>query len=114
MSELSILIGARIKELRKIKKISQMKLAEYCDLNRTFISDVELGKKNASIESIEKITEVLDISFEEFFNFSNVSFHGDNKIINEIVKKLKMRNERDQKFFLELLKDLLEWKRYCK
>ena len=60
-------IGMRIKELRGNKKISQEKLAEIADLDRTYVNSVENGKRNISIENIEKIAEALDVSIQEFF-----------------------------------------------
>ncbi|QQS35989.1 MAG: helix-turn-helix transcriptional regulator [Ignavibacteriales bacterium] len=60
-------IGKRIKELRDKKKISQEKLAELADLDRTYINTVERGKRNISIENIEKIATALDCTLQEFF-----------------------------------------------
>ena len=60
-------IGKRIRELRDFKKISQEKLAELADLDRTYISSVEKGKRNISIENIEKIVKALGFTLQEFF-----------------------------------------------
>lgn len=60
-------VGDRIKELRKIKGISQEKLAFKAELDRTYIAGVESGKRNLSIKSLEKILMALDVSFEDFF-----------------------------------------------
>ena len=61
-------IGNRIKELRNNAGISQMKLANLADLDRTYITSVENGKRNISIINIEKISKALNISLKEFFN----------------------------------------------
>jgi len=57
--------GLRIKELRLKKGISQEKLAEKAFLHRTYISSLELGKRNVSIENVEKLAKALecDIAF---------------------------------------------------
>jgi transcriptional regulator with XRE-family HTH domain len=60
-------IGLRIKELRKIKKLSQEKLGLEAGIDRTYVASVENGKRNISIENIEKLTLALGVSFEEFF-----------------------------------------------
>ena len=60
-------IGDRIRELRGGKKISQEKLAELADLDRTYISSVEKGKRNISIENIGKIAKALGCSLQDFF-----------------------------------------------
>jgi transcriptional regulator with XRE-family HTH domain len=60
-------LGARIKELRQQKGISQEKFAELADLDRTYISGIESGKRNISLEVISRIAGVFDISISELF-----------------------------------------------
>jgi transcriptional regulator with XRE-family HTH domain len=67
-------IGARIRELRKPQKLSQEYLAFLCDLDRTYVGSVENGKRNISIENIEKIARVLSISLRELFG-SGIKIH---------------------------------------
>ncbi len=59
--------GARIRELRKDAGLSQEKLAELAELHRTYISGVERGERNASLTSIVRIANALDISLSELF-----------------------------------------------
>lgn len=60
-------IGLRIKTLREKAGISQLELSNLADLDRTYISSVENGKRNISIVNIEKIANALRISMYEFF-----------------------------------------------
>ena len=55
MSEISKLIGQRIRNYRTQQKLSQEKLAELSGCHPTYIGQVERGEKNATLESIEKI-----------------------------------------------------------
>ena len=64
-------VGTRIRQIRKAKKISQEALANICELDRTYITSVECGKRNISIINLEKITDALDVSLQEFFSFTN-------------------------------------------
>ncbi len=59
--------GVTIRKIRQSKKISQESFAELCGLHRTYISDVELGKRNVSLENIDKIAIALDIQISELF-----------------------------------------------
>tara|TARA_R100000935_G_scaffold3278_1_gene8496 strand:+ start:760 stop:936 length:177 start_codon:yes stop_codon:yes gene_type:complete len=52
-------LGLKIKQLRNKIGISQEELAFRCDLHRTYVSSVELGKRNVSIRNIEKIALAL-------------------------------------------------------
>lgn len=62
-------IGNRIKELRKELGLSQEKLANNCELDRTYVASVENGKRNISIINLEKIVKALNISLKEFFDY---------------------------------------------
>lgn len=61
-------IGERIKELRSRQGISQESLAHLANLDRTYVNSVENGKRNISIENIEKIAKALKISIKDFFD----------------------------------------------
>jgi len=60
-------IGQRIRELRTKMGISQEQLALRSELDRTYMTSVENGKRNISIQNIEKIIDALETTFEEFF-----------------------------------------------
>lgn len=51
--------GLRVKELRKQQKISQERLAEISELDRTYISSIERGQRNVSLLNIVKIAAAL-------------------------------------------------------
>lgn len=59
--------GHTVRRLREHKGISQEKLAALCNLHRTYLSDVELGKRNISLENIEKIAFALEMSISQLF-----------------------------------------------
>lgn len=62
-------IGYRIKELRTEKNLTQEAVAFKAEIDRTFMNHVENGKRNVSVETLEKIiTAGLDSSFPEFFS----------------------------------------------
>lgn len=62
-------VGKRIKELRHKLGISQEELADRADVHRTYIASLEVGKRNVSIVTLEKIVKALDVSMSEFFEF---------------------------------------------
>lgn len=67
--DIKILVGKRVKELRNRLGISQEELADIAELDRTYITSVECGKRNISIVNIEKLAKALKVSLTEFFNF---------------------------------------------
>jgi len=68
MSEdITILLGCRIKELRKKTGMSQEKFALRIDMDRTYFASVESGKRNISVRNIKKIADGLEVSVSELF-----------------------------------------------
>lgn len=66
---IEIKVGNRIKQLRKKLGISQEELGFRSGVHRTYIASLEVGKRNVSISTLEKIVDALEVSFSEFFNF---------------------------------------------
>lgn len=60
-------LGKRIKELRVKKGLSQEKFALQISMDRTYLASVESGKRNVSINNIEKIANGLGITLEVLF-----------------------------------------------
>ena len=67
--DIKVAYGEKVKAIRKSQNVSQEKLAELAELDRTYISDIENGKRNVSIETVFKIAKALDKSIVNFFEF---------------------------------------------
>lgn len=61
--------GLKLKEIRLSKNISQEELSYRAELHRTYISSVELGKRNISLINIEKLADALECHIKDFFTF---------------------------------------------
>ncbi len=62
-------LGSRIRNLRLDKGYSQEVLAERAAIDRTYMSAIERGERNVSIEIVEKLAIALSITISELFNF---------------------------------------------
>ena len=62
-------VGKRVKELRNKIGISQEELVKTAQLDRTYITSVECGKRNISIVNIKKLANALNVTLKEFFEF---------------------------------------------
>ena len=58
-------LGDRVRILREREGLSQEKLALMVDIDRTYLLDLEKGRRNASIESLVKLSRGLDITLSE-------------------------------------------------
>ena len=110
MSSLALEIGQRIRNYRLQKKLSQEELAERCGLHPTYIGQVERGEKNATIESISKISAGLGISLNTLFE--NIETNG--KIENNypaqaysLVQSLPLTT---QEKLIEILQQIIQLK----
>lgn len=65
--EIRVAYGKAVRAIRQDKKISQEELGNLCGLHRTYISDIELGKRNVSLENIDKIAHALQVKKSELF-----------------------------------------------
>lgn len=65
MSDVAVRFGKRLREVREEAGISQERLAELATLHRTYVSSVERGKRNISIENIERLATALGISMRD-------------------------------------------------
>lgn len=61
-------VGQRIKQLRKELELSQEALALKAEVDRTYVTDVENGRRNVSLEILERLIKALNVSITEFFN----------------------------------------------
>lgn len=66
-SEILIKYGQVVRKIRLEKGFSQEMLADLSGLHRTYMSDVELGKRNVSLENIDRIANALGVSISEIF-----------------------------------------------
>jgi transcriptional regulator with XRE-family HTH domain len=61
--------GHKIKQLREQKEYSIEYLANIADIDRTYISDIEKGKRNVSLLIIEKLSKALEVKIQELFDY---------------------------------------------
>ena len=106
MSELAKIVGQRIRNYRIQKGLSQEKLAELSGCHPTYIGQLERGEKNATLESIERITSALQISlstlFEKIDNNSGDSRNIPLECYDLIASKTHGEQEQIYKILLEM------------
>ena len=69
MSSIAKTLGIRIRNCRTSQKLRQEKLAELCGCHPTYIGQLERKKKNATVESVEKIARALGVPLWELLRF---------------------------------------------
>lgn len=99
------LLGERIKELRKAKKLSQDKLSEQVDIDPKHLSRIEVGSSYPSLNTLEKIAIALNVEIKEFFEFEHLSSRKE--LINNTIKLLKETDEERIKLISKVIKAIV-------
>jgi len=81
------LLGKRIQEIRKIRKLTQEQVAEFVDVDTTSISNIENGKYYPTAENLDKILTALNVSPSEIFTFE--SHAPCEELLNEMLLSMK-------------------------
>jgi transcriptional regulator with XRE-family HTH domain len=66
-TDLDIAFGIALRKIRLSKKLTQEQLGFEAGLRRTYISSLELGEKQPSLATIQKLAHVFDYSISKFF-----------------------------------------------
>ena len=63
--DINEVFGKKVFERRLSLKISQETLANMADIDRTYLPDIEKGKRNVSLKVADKIAKALSISLKD-------------------------------------------------
>lgn len=55
-------LGENLKSYRKKRKLTQKALAELCNMDRSYLTDIELGNRNITLLHLKQIAEALKVS----------------------------------------------------
>ena len=109
MSDIAKILGQRIRNYRTQKGLSQDKLAELAGFHPTYIGQIERGEKNATLESIEKISSALNISLSKLFEKLDSSEENKRNIPLECYEFLSSKTQEEQE---QLYRILIEMDKY--
>lgn len=65
MAQISKKLGQNIKRIRLKKRMSQGDVCRAIEMDRSYMSAIESGKKNITIAVLEKLANALDVSVDE-------------------------------------------------
>lgn len=100
-------VGTRIKNLRKVKGLTQEELAELCNVSPSCISRWETGNLFPRRENLILLSKVLDVSPEEILNISNAAVSED-KVIMECVFLLEKLTPDERNHIFKLIQWFFE------
>lgn len=89
MVTLKVALGRAIRRLRTERGLSQEGLALAAHINRTYATDLENGKRNVSIEILERVATALDIDTGELFTEAERERRGNARADRKLTNRAK-------------------------
>ena len=106
--DVKIVLGKKIRNLRKARGFTQEELGEKSGLSYKYIGELERGKVNVSVESLGRIGDALSVSLVDLFSFESA------KVQKAIIKdkntlsRLSQDDFKNIKHALKLLNKVFE------
>lgn len=110
MSEIAKLFGQRIRKYRIQIGLSQEKVAELSGCHPTYIGQVERGEKNATLESIAKISSALDVPLSKLFEKIDGKTDSGEDIASTIYELLLTKSNSEQEQIYRIILELDKYK----
>lgn len=99
------LIGARVRSLREAKGLTQEKLAEVMDINAKYLSNIERGKENPTLDMLIRFAEALKVEMWEMFDFGHEV--GTKELKDTLTKFMKEADEEKLRAAVKLLRAVM-------
>ena len=87
------MIGSRIKEIRNKKELTQEQLSERIDINPKYLSSIERGKENPTLNTFINLAESLEVDIGEIFDFVQIEDPSKRK---SLIRSLLKEADNDQ------------------
>jgi len=99
--DLKQMIGARIKEIRTKKGITQEQLSERMEINPKYLSSIERGKENPTLSTLIRLSESLGVDLSEIFRFIQIEDPAERKSL--IISLLDESDNEQLKLIFKIL-----------
>lgn len=100
-------LGQRIREERLKAHVTQEQLAERVGLNNSYISQVERGIKNPSLEAVVAIANALQITVDHLLS-DIVSLKKTDGLLDELVQVSQALDPDDLRYFVSITRMFVE------
>ena len=100
-SESTKRLGHRVRYFRAGKGLTQEKFAELCGVSSRYISELERGEANVTVNILESVADSLGVKLKNLFDIEHESERG--LLMEEIVELLDAANEEQLKTIYRIL-----------
>lgn len=96
------IIGDRIRQARKNKKLSQRDLSDKMDITTAYLSKVENGKDHFNVQRITQASQILEVP--EGYFLDGTSINSNNYLDKELHTLIKKCSPKYQKVIYDIAK----------
>lgn len=101
MDSVQDIFGKKIKSIRRAREITQEKLADLSGLSLQYIGEIERGRRNPSLTSIEQLSKALDIPMAELFSLEEFRLAPD-ELRTILVRQIESADEDRLRIFFSM------------
>lgn len=108
--DLSKRVGTNIRAIRKSQKLTIDELAEKCDFQAPYLSDVERGERNITLQTLNKILDALNVDPGSVLipdqNNSEAKTDAKEELLKLLFNMLENKNEDDIRMLLNISNEI--------
>jgi transcriptional regulator with XRE-family HTH domain len=104
--DVKVLLGRRIRQLRKIRTMTQEQLGEKAGVDYKYLGGIERGERNPSTENLAKIAKALGVKIHELFVFEH-EIEDIRLLKKNIDELLKEANKKEVKTICRVIEAIL-------
>ncbi len=96
------LLGRRIKELRRKRGLTQERLAERANLDVKYVGNIERGKENPTVATLERLAGALSVKMDQLLSFGH-QIQGERQLRRRIIQILNKCDEKELQLILRMI-----------
>jgi transcriptional regulator with XRE-family HTH domain len=97
----SVLLGNRVRDLRKKRNLTQEKLAELAGVDISYLGNIERGTENPTVATLEKLATALSTKAYQILNFEH-ALQGERVLRRRLVQILDKCDEHELQIILKI------------
>lgn len=67
MKDIKKIFGKNVRSCRKAKEMTQVEVSNLAGLHQNYLSEIEKGKRNITLEIMQKLADALNVEVKDFF-----------------------------------------------
>ena len=107
-------VGQRLRELRVERALSQEHLALSAEITPAYLGLIERGKKNPTVQIIERLCMAMDISLSAFFSYKNSDESAELDDVDILILSYLRALKREEKALIaQNVKNIVHFRNLC-